>query len=385
MTTPSHRGLNAALAAAILPDRADTLVLRACLLDASSARAAWDAWRGLVGDPKVALETETRGLKGLLPLVDAAARAHGFPGPDGLGIYLKASALREELRARLIAAILARVVDALEAGRIPFTLLGGLVAAQTVYATPILRHCHAIELLVAEEDRARAAAALAPAGFMPRDLGRTEFVHTDGLTLRLWRDIAFHPHHEAPDAGVMARAVPLALDGRTVPSAGATDRMLMALSRGASTAERGNLRWACDAWLTAPQVNWTLLLDEVTRRHLELPVSVLCHHLAGAMDAPIPGAVLAQLDAAAAHATDLDREAAMAGALTGFSAVRRALAAPGVEARTRWKIARFLALPSARCLAWSHEPAGPIGRTLQRLHRPVGYVISRSRRRLGNP
>ncbi len=382
MTAPTYRGLNAALAAAILPDRADTLLLRACLLDASNARAAWDAWSGLVGDPKVALETETRGLKGLLPLVDAAARAHGFPGPDGLGIYLKASALREELRARLIAEILARVLDALEADQIPFALLGGLVAAETVYAAPILRHCHAIELLVVDEDRTRAAAALARAEFTPLNPARTEFVHTDGLALRLWRDIAFHPHHEALHGGVMARAVPLALGGRTVPSACATDRMLMSLSRGASTAERGNLRWACDAWLTAPQVDWALLLDDVRRRRLELPLSLLCRYLAGAMDAAIPGAVLVQLDAAAAHANDLDREAAMAGAFTGLSAVRRALAAPGVEARTRWKIIRFLALPSAQCLAWSHGPAGPISQALQRLHRPLGYVVSRSRWRL---
>ncbi len=384
MTAPTYRGLAAALAAAILPDRADTLLLRACLLGAPAARTAWTDWCGLVGNPKVALETETRGLKGLLPLVDAAARAHCFSGPAGLGIYLKASALREELRARLIAAILARVLEALEADGIPFTLLGGLVAAQTVYVTPILRHCHAIELLVADSDRTRATVALAGAGFAPRDATRGEFAHTDGLALRLWRDIAVHPHHEAPDGGVMARAVPLKLDGTTAPSACATDRMLMALSRAASSPERGNLRWAADAWLTAPFVDWPLCLAEVTRRRLDLPVSLLCRHLADAMDAPIPGAVLTQLDAAAAHANDLDREAALAGALTGLSAVRRALAAPGVEARTRWEIARFLALPSAQCLAWTNGPAGPMSRSVQRLHRPVGYVVARTRRRLGS-
>lgn len=384
MTAPARRGLHAALAAAILPDRADTLLLRACLLDASRARAAWDEWRGLVGDPKVALETETRGLKGLLPLVDAAARAHGFPGPEGLSVYLKASALREELRTGLIAAILARLLDALEADGIPFTLLGGLVAAQTVYPAPILRHCHAIELLGADSDRTRATMALAQAGFAPRDLARGEFVHTDGLPLRLLRDIAFHPHHEAPDGGVTARAVRLTLAGRSVPSASATDRMLMALSRAASSPERANLRWATDAWLTAPLVDWSLFMSEVTRRRLELPVSLLCRHLADAMDAAIPRAVLAQLDEAAARATELDHEAALAGALTGLSALRRALAAPGVEARARWTIARLLALPSAQCLAWRYGPAGPMGRALQRLHRPAGYMISRTRRRLGN-
>ncbi len=385
MSPPARRGLNAAIAAAILPDRADTLLLRACLLDAGPARAAWDAWCGAVGDPKAALETETRGLKGLLPLVDAAARAHGFPGPDGLGIYLKASALREELRTGLIAAILARVLDALEADRIPFTLLGGLVAAHTVYAAPALRHCHAIELLVSGQDRAPAAAALARAGFTPLDLARTAFRHTDGLALNLLRDIAFHPHHQVLDGGVVRRAAPLDLGGRATSCACATDRLMMALSRAASTRERANLRWADDAFLTLPVVDWPVFLAETVTRRLALPFSLLCRYLADALGGYIPREVLAALDVEAGRAGRLDREAAVDGAFTGLGAARRALGAPGIDVGAWLEIVRYLVLPSSTCLSWTYGPANIVLGAIQRAHRPVRYVTGAVRRRWAGP
>lgn len=375
-------GLAAALAAAILPDRADTLLLRACLLDAASARRSWDDWRAMVGDPKAMLETETRGLKGMLPMIDAASRRHGLPGPDGMGIYLKASTLREELRTRLIAEFLAGAIDALTHDQVPFTLLGGIAAAYSVYDRPSQRHCHAIDLLVAETDRTRTAVALARAGFTPLAQSATEFRHTERLALHLWPDIAFHPHHRAPDGGVAARAEPLEVAGRTVQGACATDRFIMALSRAASTPERRNLRWACDAWLTAPLVDWPLFLAETARRHLALPFALLCRHQAQSLGAAIPADTLEGLDALAAEAGALDREAALAGALSGLQATRHALAAPGVDTATRLAIGRYLAVPSAECMAWSYGPAGGVKRTLQRLRRPASYVISRSRSRL---
>lgn len=378
----TNRGMDAALAAAILPDRDDTLLLRACLLDAAPARRSWDEWRAMVGDPKVMLETETRGLKGMLPMIDAAFRRHGLPGPDGMGIYLKAAALREELRTRLIAEFLAGAIDALTQDQVPFTLLGGIVAAYSVYDRPSQRHCHAIDLLVAEADRERTAAALARASFTPLAKSATEFRHAERLALHLWPDIAFHPHHRAPDGGVAARGQPIEVAGRTVQGACATDRYIMALSRAASTPERRNLRWACDARLTAPFVDWPLFLAEAARRHMALPFALLCRHQAQCLDTDIPADTLARLDALAAEAGALDREAALAGALTGLRATRHALAAPGVDTATRLAIGRYLALPSSQCMAWSYGPAGGVKRTFQRLHRPASYVVSRTRRRL---
>lgn len=374
-------GLRPALAAVILPDGADTLLLRACLRDAAPAREAWHAWCAHVGDPKRFLETEARGLKGMLPMIDGAFRRHGLSGPDGIGVYLKAATLREELRTRLIAGFLVGALGAFEEDGIPVTLLGGIVSAHTVYSRPTLRHCHAIDLLVPPSDRDRARVALARAGFSALAGSATEFRHLDGLALHLWPDIAFHPHHRAPDGGVAARAVAVDLDGRSVPGAGPADRLIMALSRAASTTERGNLRWACDAFLTAPLVDWTLFLAEANRRHMALPSAILCRYLAEGLGAAIPGDIMEQLDRRAAAATPLDREAALDGALTGLTAARRALAASDGPARRA--IARHVAFPSARCMAWSYGPAGNLTRALQRLHRPVRYVVSRAGRRLG--
>ncbi len=368
----------------MLPDQADTLLLRACLLDTEQAHESWNAWRALVGDPKVMLETESRGLKGMLPLIDAAFRRHGLPGPEGMGIYLKAATLREELRTRLIAEFLAGAIDALAQDQVPFTLLGGIVAAYTVYERPSQRHCHAIDLLVSEADRGRTASVLARAGFSPLAGSATEFRHTDGLALHLWPDVAVHPHHRAPDGGVALRAEPVDVAGRAVAGACATDRFLMALSRASSTPERRNLRWACDLRLTAPLVDWPLFLVETARRRMALPVALLCRHQAQSLDAAIPADVLTQLDALAAQAGPLDREAALAGALTGLRATRHAFAAPDVDVATRLAICRYVALPSAQCLAWSYGPAGGLKQAMQRLYRPASYVVSRTRRRLAS-
>lgn len=373
-------GLRAALGAAVCPDETDTLLLRACLLDGPAARQAWDAWCTRAGDPKVLLETETRGLKGMLPMIDAAFRRHGLPGPPGLGTYLKAATLREELRTRLIAGFLAGVLDAFETNGIGFTLLGGIASAHAVYPSPVQRHCHAIDLLVPEKDLA--PAALGRAGFTPLAGSATEFRHTDGLALHLWPDIAFHPHHRAASAGIAGRAAGLDLGSRVVPAACPTDRFLMALSRAASTSERGNLRWACDAYLTAPHVDWRLFLAEAERRHMALPLGPLCRYLAEQLGAAVPAGIVARLDAL--PETPLDREAALAGALTGLSATRRAMAAPGVDPATRLAIVRYLALPSARCMAWEYGPAGGLSRIAQRLHRPFAYAASRLRRRLAH-
>ncbi len=373
-------GLRAALAAAICPDETDTLLLRACLLDAAPAREAWDAWSARAGDPKQLLETETRGLKGMLPMIDAAFRRHGLPGPHGMGTYLKAATLREELRTRLIAGFLGGALEAIDRDGIGFTLLGGIVSAHAVYPNPAQRHCHAIDLLVPET--ARAPAALARAGFTPLAGSATEFRHTDGLALHLWPDIAFHPHHRAGASGVTGRAMRLDLGSRDVPAACPSDRFLMALSRAASTPERGNLRWACDAYLTAPLVDWQLFLAEAEHRRMALPLGALCRHLAEQLDAAIPAEIIARLDAM--PATRLDREAALAGALTGLSATRRAMAAPGIDNAARLAIIRHLALPSAQSMAWEYGPASGVSRAVQRLHRPFGFAASRVRRRLAH-
>ncbi|MGE0666728.1 MAG: nucleotidyltransferase family protein [Sphingomonadales bacterium] len=378
----NRTGLGAALAAAILPDATDTLLLRACLQEAGPARAAWNDWSARVGNPKSMLEAETRGLKGMLPMIDGAFRRHGLPGPDGMGIYLKAATLREDLRTRLITGFVSGVLDEFEQDGIAFTMLGGIVAAHTVYDRPTLRHCHAVDIMVAPADRSRAPAALGRAGFLPLAGSATEFRHTDGLALHLWPDIAFHPYHRAPDGGVARRALPFGLGGRTVPGASSTDRLIMALSRAASTPERGNLRWACDAFLTAPSVDWPLFLGEIERRRMGPAAALLCRHQAEALDAPIPNDVLDRLDRLAAEASPLDREAALSGALTGLSAAKRALAAPGIDGPARRAIIRYLALPSDQCMEWTYGPANGPRRVLQRLHRPIRYAVDRIRRRI---
>lgn len=53
----------------LLPDPAETLLLRACLLSGEPAREAWRSWRARGGGRSGADQANSAALKGLLPLI----------------------------------------------------------------------------------------------------------------------------------------------------------------------------------------------------------------------------------------------------------------------------------------------------------------------------
>jgi hypothetical protein len=369
-------GLDAALAAVIVPDAADTALLRVCLCPGDAARRAWVDWCGRIGDPKTYLEREARGLKGLLPLLHEAIGREDLEASPDLRTYLKAARLREELRLGVILRLLEQALAALREVEVPHLLVGGVAAAFVCHPDPVARHVHDIDLLVPRQAWPAAARALAPLGFAAERPGVLR--HRDGLPLLLHEDLVEHPHHGLADVPPDRVVLPV---GDGAAAVGPTSLLVAALARGAARPDRTNLRWACDAWRLAANgaVDWHLLEQEISRRRMAVAAAPLARHVADSLGAALPPTVAVELERLAAAATPLDREAALDAAITGLTSARRALAAAD---GARGRLVRFVLWPSPDRLAWRYGPASPPRRLLQRITRPLRYVAGRARRRV---
>ncbi len=144
----------------ILPTEDQTELLRACLLSGEPGRRSWEVWCERVGDPKRVFEDDETGLKGLLPLVLAALQRNKINCNRTLLTYLRVASLHEKLRSKLYRDICGRVLSALTAAEVPFIALKACAMADTVYETPAVRHCHAFDLLLYDDDLACATEIL---------------------------------------------------------------------------------------------------------------------------------------------------------------------------------------------------------------------------------
>jgi hypothetical protein len=193
-------------------------------------------------------------------------------------------------------------------------------------------------------------------------------VHRSGFPIAL-HTVPFRLARSNRDLGQLwERSVLADLGGVESRVLSPADALLHVCGHAAFAPSRGSLVWACDAWWiiqSAPDLRWDVLLDEARRRSLALPLGVMLRYLAGALQAPIPAALLAQLGTIPADT--LDREAAVHGAAAaGLSAAARALrATPSWPARAQ--VLRWLVLPSPRVLREAGEPRD--GQTL-----PIYYL-----------
>src|ERR1700675_4628128 len=121
------------------PDQA--LLLRAAVLPAPQARAAWQALR-----PRVDLARLDRASLRLLPLLDANLRRHGIHDPlgDALVLAREQAAARNRTLFHGGRRLLATLADA---GIDTLMLKGGALAA-TVYGDPALRPMSDLDVLV---------------------------------------------------------------------------------------------------------------------------------------------------------------------------------------------------------------------------------------------
>ncbi len=372
----------------LLPDARDTLLLRACLLTGEEARLAWASWCEAVGDLRWAIESHPVVLKGLLPLLHLAAERNRFTAETLALTQIRAAYLHEELRSRTYREICGAALAALAAADIAVIVLREAAVAETAYPGPAARHCHGIDLLVEAEHAEPAAALLAQQRWARTATqpgsGRHHIAlqHPSGLPLQLhWRMFGFD-HYALPLDATWAASRPAAVAGADARVLSPADALLDVCGHAVTAPDRANLRWACDAWFIIDRqrdLDWPLLLERAASAGLALPLLVMLRYLRAALDAPVPAEFLTALCGAAAKASRADREAAVLGALTGLSALRRALFRETRDWRTRVDVLRYVLVPSLDCLRWQFGSRHLLVLPLFYLYRPWRYVVNRLR------
>jgi hypothetical protein len=131
-----------------LPDRTQADLLGAAVGDEARSRAAF---RALLRAGDGRLGHLRAGDRELLTLLLRGVEAHDLDAPPALRSVLRAARLREEARSALVRAATARLLDELEARGGEPIVLGGLAVAEPLYGGLGMRHCGALEVLVAAE------------------------------------------------------------------------------------------------------------------------------------------------------------------------------------------------------------------------------------------
>jgi hypothetical protein len=280
-------------AAAALPSRNQTLLLRTCLCFSGAARASWEEWLRGTSRPGDRLRDSRGGFKRLVPLLGYQLRQQGIHVDPELASHLRAARVREQLRAESVRDLCRLILTPLAAQSIPAVVLRGVMAAHTLYASPGLRHCHDLDLLIAPEHLDAAARVL-----------KTE--RYSMVTPRVWRHESGFPvmlHHTLFRIAAFNRNlgdITLNTVSATIAGAPATllspeANLVHLCGHASTTGSQVTPNWAADAWLLLhrhPEIQWRQVIEWASRGTLALALSVTLGYLAAELDAPIPPAVL---------------------------------------------------------------------------------------------
>ena len=338
----------------ILPGEATTSFLLACLAPPPLALEAWQRWRA-VQSPVEGLAGANAGLRGLAAVLATSLFAAGAPLNRTDSAWLRAALLHEQHRSARYREILAEVITALHAAAIPFLLARGAAVAETILPEPWLRHCHDVDLLVAEERLAAAAAALTGAGLQeqPNQGPGRSFLHRRLLPVRL-HPRTLKPPFEGPSIGLLdARAIPLTVLGTPVRRPADDDLLLHLCAHTACSQSRSTLRWVGDAHAivrSRPDLDWHRLRQTAAATGLAAPLAATLSYLASRIGTPVPVDTLAALSGEASGATRLERDllihAARLGRPSWLPDVWRA-----AGGRSRLTLVRWILAPDSSYLA----------------------------------
>lgn len=373
------------------PTANETALLAACLLTGDSARTAWNRWRCGRGKAEAAVCAELAAARTLLPLLARSAVRNDFDLGRDIRQYVRAATLREELRAARFRQIASEVLSALERAGAEALVVRGAALAATVYDDWALRHCHDLDLLLAQTDLARAAEALERAGCAPVGRPRgpragTVLRHGSGLEIALHSQPFAVGYYEAPIERFAQRSATVAIGGVSARAPAAEATFVHVLGHATYSPSRGNLRWVADAWhlLARRDLDWDDVLARIETHRLALPVAVLATYLAE-LGAGVPPEVLTRLAAGAAGAPPVAHEVALGGAHAGPRGDLGSLWRSASSWRGRARLVRWILAPSPAYLRSAFALPAPWLLPACYVYRPARFVARRLRRHATRP
>ena len=352
---PFQRGL-----ASLIPDENHTLLLRSLLLAPEQAKASWLAWCERVGPPQIFFERNTRGLKGLLPFVQASLQRNEIALDSPFATYLRAARLREELRLNIIRDVAAEIREKLSEHGISPIWLRGYPLAETIYPDPCLRHCHGLYILV--PNVAQAASALGPRfARIPRLIFTAEGVllkHASRLPIAISSRLLQLPGEDGLTELARAHVEVTQLHKMQAHRLTPADALLETIANAALTPSRCNLRWILDSMLllqsSSPAI-WTPFLRAASASNMALPLAHLLQYLQRNFEFDVPSFVLQRMNELAESTDAKMLEAFLLTARHGsrerFADIIKAIP----DHRSRLRLIRALVLPRWSVIGWRYS------------------------------
>ncbi len=298
------------IAVAGMPDRRQSLLLRACFKEGEEARAAFADWtRDLDFDR---LDT---GSVRLLPLLDSRLEELGARAPcAGL---IRGVARRAFLQNQLLLKALRSALPEMRKAGVDVILLKGCALAASVYPRASMRPMLDIDMLTPRSSVAPAVDALRALGWEPdaappqtaADFAlqhALSFRSPDGRALSIdlhWRLCPWKFDAEAEKA-LWANAEPTS-DGQAM-TLGSADMLLHVCDHGLRWSDIAPIRWIADALmiLRSRAIDWEHFLAQAERSGLVLQARIALDYLAIEMGANIPDSVRERLAGAPAKGID---------------------------------------------------------------------------------
>lgn len=365
-----------------LPTLPQGLLLTACLCEPEVAAPAWHAFTDAVGDAKRYFESDRTGLKGLLPFVESRLAANGIDAGKAFHTYARVASVREALRSRIYGEILVSTLHALSSAGIEALLLKGAAVSATVYPQPSRRHNHAIDLLVDSSAMTRANGVLHAHRFarQPSRSGAADhhlFLHSTGLALGLHARPFYLPHFEMPLDEVGLRAESISLGETSALVMSREDSLVHVCGHSVYSRSRSTLRWACDAYYlvqSVPALNWDRAIESAANGRLMVPILVSLRWLKETLHAPVPVAVLSELEDRTRHLDAVAVEGIYAALLHSSGSLLGSFVWANTSFRSALAFLKFCFAPSFRYMRWKYD-VGTWTLPYYYLLRPLKFVV----------
>lgn len=348
--------------AALLPPKADELLLKACVADGWQAAHSWAQFVRLAGGAKAFFEANNYGLKGLLPFVESHLTSNGVDAGKTFHTYARVALVREDLRRKIVHDILIDLLRELACSNVRPWLLKGAALSATVYPQPSTRHVHAIDLLVEPSVWNAARDVLAKREFTEQPRGADSahhltYKHKTGLALGLHTRAFYLPYFELPWAALEERAREIEIGGQRVRVLSPEDNLVHVCGHAMYSRSRASLRWACDAaWIIRqnPDLDWRLITDTAERAGTLPGFSVQVHWLARSL-CKVPTSCLLEMRKRAAVSAAADPEPIYASLLHTLQSRSKAFQAFAGNRALQAGFLKFSVLPSLRYMRWKHN------------------------------
>ncbi len=282
-----------------LPNSTQRLLLRAATGDGRCACSAWAQWRH-AGGSLDGLDSST---SRLLPMIYRTLEAHRIDDPDILrlrGVYRHAWVRNQRLLNRLGDAL-----ASLNREGIPTMVLKGAAVSVTHYRDAGARRLDDVGVLVPPPEAEHALDLLRADGWSP--LGRINrgrvlrMRHVTALAGPGDAQIGLHCRtltESVGDEDFWSGALPATVGRSATLAPGPTEQLLHACGPGARAGPNG-LTWIADAAVilrsAGGEIDWTRLVEGVTRRRIALTTTTSLAVLRVVLDAPIPQQVMTEL------------------------------------------------------------------------------------------